>query len=122
MKKRINPIVNHQGWALVTDPDLANPAWVQFESAEFEVNDTGALVAYQFRGVNRTISEDGMTRWHWTDIALITYSVERPLHHHLADHDEITVYGFETITWTNRREDQLREEEATNNNAKEAIA
>jgi len=113
MKKRINPIVNIQGWALVAHPDLANPAWIQFESAEFEANDTGALVAYQFRGVNRNISEDGMARWHWTDIALITYSVERPLHH-LADHDEITVYGFETITWTNRREDQLRKEATTN--------
>ena len=113
MSKRINPIINHQGWALVTDPDLANPAWVQFQSCEFEANDTGDLVAYQFRGVNRTISEDGMARWHWTDIAVITYSVERPLHH-LADADEITIYGFETITWTNRREDELREQAIIN--------
>lgn len=110
MKKRINPIINIQGWALVTDPDLDNPAWVQFESVEFEANVGGlVLVAYQFRGVNRTISEDGMARWHWTDIAMITYTTERPLHW-LTDDDEITVYGFEKITWTNRREDQLREE------------
>ena len=108
MSKRTNPIIHQQGWALVTDPDLDNPAWVQFKSAEFVANDTGDLVAYQFRGVNRTISEDGMAYWHWTDIAIITYSVERPLHW-LADHDEITVYGFETITSTNRREDALRE-------------
>ena len=108
MSKRTNPIINQQGWALVTDPDLDYPAWVQFTSAEFVANKTGDLVAYQFRGVNRTISEDGMAYWHWTDIAIITYSVERPLHW-LADHDEITVYGFETITSTNRREDALRE-------------
>jgi len=107
--KTINPIINHQGWALVTDPDLDNPAWVQFTSAEFVANKTGDLVAYQFRGVNRTISEDGMAYWHWTDIALLTYSVERPLHW-LADADEVTIYGFETITWTNRREDELREQ------------
>lgn len=113
MSKRINPIINHQGWALVTDPDLDNPAWVQFQSCEFEANDTGALDAYQFRGVNRLISEDGMARWHWIDIAVITYSVERPLHH-LAEVDEITVYGFETITWTNRREDELREQAIIN--------
>jgi hypothetical protein len=109
MKKRINPIINQQGWALVTHPDLDIPAWVRFNSAEFETNAGGDLVGYQFRGVNRTISEDGMARWHWTDIATITYTIERPLHHH-TEHDEIAVYDFEKMTWTNRREDQLREE------------
>ena len=109
MKKRINPIINQQGWALVTDLDLDNPAWVQFKSAEFETNTGGDLVGYQFRGVNRTISEDGMARWHWTDIAMITYTTERPLHHH-TEADDLTVYGFEKMTWTNRREDQDREE------------
>ena len=114
MSNYINPIIHQQGWALVIDPDLDSPAWVQFKNAQFEDNDTGDLVAYQFCGVNRSISEDGMARWHWTDIALITYSVERPLHWLIAE-DEITIYGFETITWTNRREDELREQATTNN-------
>ena len=113
MSKRTNTIINHQGWALITDPDLSNPAWVQFTSAEFISVDDHSYSSYQFRGVNRTISEDGMAYWHWTDIALITYSGERPLHH-LADHDEITIYGFETITWTNRREDELRKQAIIN--------
>ena len=108
MSKHINPVINQQGWALVTDPDLDYPAWVQFKSAEFVENDNGNLIAYRFHGVNPFISEDRQAYWSWSDIAIITYSVERPLHW-LADDDEVTIYGFETITWTNRREDELRE-------------
>lgn len=105
--KTINPTINIQGWALVTDPDLEYPAWVQFRSAEFVANDTGDLVAYRFRGVNPAISEDKQAYWHWTDIAIITYSVERPLHW-LADADEIIVYEFEKIASTNHEEEIRR--------------